>query len=217
MTPEDHDCCHSATTPTHVKLSTSDGRRGLWAAMAALASALPASACCWVPLLFLALGVSAGGISATFDNVRPLFLVVAAVLLAVGFYVIYLRKAACAPDADCAAPSPKLGRFNRMILWMATVAVVAFAFFPNYVGFLLADDTSPANVDGLPTVTLDIEGMTCEACAAHIQKSLTGVPGVHGALVSYADGQARVAIDPAAPPSRGALVEAVVKAGYEVR
>ncbi len=153
--------------------------------------------------------------SAAFEQVRPYFLVAATGLLAGGFYLVYFRKEACAPGTACAVPNPKLKRFNRAMLWIATVAVGAFALFPNYAGLLLADTTSPQAVAGLPAVTLDIDGMTCEACAVHVQKALAAVPGVASALVVYADGKARVVIDSASSPSHDALVAAVEKAGYK--
>ena len=57
--------------------------------------------------------------------------------------------------------------------------------------------------------------MTCEACAAHIQRELSKVPGVTRASVRYAQGQALVAFDPKSPPEKKALLEAVERAGYK--
>lgn len=69
-----------------------------WAGGSVLAAAA-ASACCWVPLLFLAFGASAAGVSAAFERLRPLFLGVAGVSLAVGFYMSYFRKTRCEGEA----------------------------------------------------------------------------------------------------------------------
>ena len=68
-----------------------------------------------------------------------------------------------------------------------------------------------------PTVSLDIEGMTCEACASHIQTELVAVPGVIGAAVDYDEAKATVAVEPSSPPPMDALVEAVKTAGYTAR
>lgn len=68
----------------------------------------------------------------------------------------------------------------------------------------------------MPTVKVGIKGMTCEACAVHIQKGLNAVPGVRNASVDYEKAQAEVSVDPASPPSRDALVKAVNQEGYEV-
>ncbi len=208
------DCCASpVVSPRKAK-----GRVVLWAAAGSVVSAGVASACCWVPLLFLVFGVSAAGVSATFEQARPFFLLAAAVLLATGFYLAYFRKQACVPDSACAIPNPKLRRFNQVMLWVATLFVLAFALFPIYVGFLLGDGRARDAAEDAASsiqVHLSIQGMTCEACAVQIEQSLKEVPGVRQATVSYAAGRARVMIDPTAPASHEALLKAVEKAGYE--
>ncbi len=63
-------------------------------------------------------------------------------------------------------------------------------------------------------LVLDISGMTCDGCAAHVHKALKGVKGVKQATVSYPSKQARVRVaKPTAAEKK--LVEAVRKAGYE--
>ena len=47
---------------------------GLLAQVGALASAIVASACCWLPLLLIAVGVSGSALSATFEAWRPVLL-----------------------------------------------------------------------------------------------------------------------------------------------
>ena len=63
-------------------------------------------------------------------------------------------------------------------------------------------------------VTFAVEGMTCAACAASIQRSLCGVPGVVDARVNFAVERATVTCDPGV--DRDALRAAVVAAGYTV-
>lgn len=69
-----------------------------------------------------------------------------------------------------------------------------------------------------PSVELElaIEGMTCASCVKRVEKALTRVPGVAQAQVNLATERALVAYDPAAARP-DALVEAVVKMGYEAR
>ncbi len=62
---------------------------------------------------------------------------------------------------------------------------------------------------------LSIQGMTCEGCAAHVQKALVQVPGVAEAKVSYAKAEASVCMRPGATVSGETLVKAVEKAGYK--
>ena len=62
------------------------------------------------------------------------------------------------------------------------------------------------------TIDLAIEGMTCAACAARIEKSLNKLPGVT-ATVNFATEKVRANVVPgAATPAD--LIAAVVKAGY---
>jgi copper chaperone CopZ len=190
----------------------------LWAAAGSGVSAVAASACCWLPLFLLGFGASAAGASAAFEQVRPFFLAVAAILLGVGFYLTYFRKEACAPGAECAPPNPKLRRFNRAMLWIAMAVVFAAALFPNYVGLLLANtDQAVVADESLSSVTLKIEGMTCEVCATQVQEELAKVPGVKQASVHYADGKALLTFDSSSPPSENALLEAVHRAGYRAK
>jgi mercuric ion transport protein len=186
----------------------SEAPRSIWFAAGSVASAVVASACCWLPLLLLAFGVSAAGVSATFEPLRPWFLAVTAVLLAVGFYFAYRKESCCAP---------KSRRFNRAMLWIATIVVLAVALFPSYAGLFNRTPFNAAAVSpGDKTITLKIEGMTCEACAAHLERALAEVPGVKAASVSYAKGEAILTIDPASPPTRADLIKTVEEAGYRV-
>lgn len=62
-------------------------------------------------------------------------------------------------------------------------------------------------------VNLRIEGMTCEGCARHVQKALSGVPGVESAEVGdWKDGTAAVVAGP--DVSEKDLATAVERAGY---
>ncbi|MFO0483429.1 MAG: cation transporter [bacterium] len=68
---------------------------------------------------------------------------------------------------------------------------------------------SPASLD------LAIEGMTCVACAARIEKVLERLPAVR-ASVNFATGHAHVAFDPGCTDA-AALTDAVARAGYAAR
>ena len=66
------------------------------------------------------------------------------------------------------------------------------------------------------TIHINVGGMTCAACQAHVQRALERSPGVKKAAVNLMTGDATVAFDPAeiAPD---ALVRAVVDTGYEAQ
>lgn len=212
-----HDCC---AVPAKSPPRPSAERMGFLAAAASVLSAVVASACCWLPLLLVAFGASAAGASAAFERARPFFLALAPLFLGLGFFFACFRKEACAPDGSCAAPSPKLKRLSRAMLWIATVVVAAVAFFPNYVGLLFRSSqpkAGAAEAGPTRTVTLRIEGMTCEACAVHVEGELAAVRGVRRASVTYAEGRAVVMVDAATAPDPALLLAAVGKAGYRAQ
>ncbi len=64
------------------------------------------------------------------------------------------------------------------------------------------------------TVHLNVGGMTCAACQAHVQRALERSPGVKKAAVNLMTGDATVAFDPS-ETRPDALIQAVVDTGYE--
>jgi P-type Cu+ transporter len=64
------------------------------------------------------------------------------------------------------------------------------------------------------TVELPITGMTCAACARHIEQNLASTPGVGHASVNFATSRATVSYDPHQTNIR-ALMESVRQAGYD--
>src|SRR5437870_1140316 len=71
--------------------------------------------------------------------------------------------------------------------------------------------TGKASSPGVRQVELSIQGMTCAACAARIQKKLSALDDVV-ASVNFATGKAAVTVPASVPVAR--LVEAVEQAGY---
>lgn len=64
-------------------------------------------------------------------------------------------------------------------------------------------------------IDLQIEGMTCAACVARVEKALNSVPGVTAASVNLANARARVSAS--AGVDGAALIAAVTRAGYGAR
>lgn len=98
---------------------------------AAILSALTSFVCC-LPLGFLAaLGAAGGGV--ILASLRPWLLGLSAILLAVGFAQLYRGGRACA----------KRSVASVILLWTATVLVLALILFPEMVAGLLADLSTP--------------------------------------------------------------------------
>ena len=212
--------------------STSHGE--MIAKVGTLVSAIMASACCWLPLVLLTVGVSGAGIAASLEAYRPLFMVVTFGFLGAAFYFTYRPKKAvaegghgcCAPEATsseaCCAPATK-GRFrimafNKVMLWVVTVLAVAFLLFPKYVGFFLASQAGENKITATsPLVSrtaITIEGMTCEACSVALQTAIKRVPGVLGAKVDYKNKQAVVSTEACCAFPKDGILQAVTDAGY---
>lgn len=109
-------------------------RRSLFAGIAA---AVAASVCCVGPLVLLALGVSGAWVArlTEFESVRPVFIGVTLLLLALAFFKLYIQPPACAPNRACAT-SLSLRR-QRIVFWLAALFVAALLAFPWYAEFLI--------------------------------------------------------------------------------
>lgn len=178
-------------------------------------AAFVASLCCLGPLVLGGLGLGAV-LVATFAPLRPYFLVLSTMLLALGFYFVYRKPAAtelC--EGEVCAPGSRTRRLAKPLLWLATVAVLALALFPLYGAKLVPTPpaSTPAAAANLETVELNIAGMDCEACAGVIRAKLLETPGVAEANVSYPASRATVKYDPRqADPAQ--LVSAINATGY---
>lgn len=189
------------------------------AALGSILAAMASSACCWLPLVLMGVGLSAAGVGAFFEQYRPIFLGIALLLLGIGFYFNYFREERCAPGEACEVPNLKIQRFNRGMLWLSILMVAAFALFPSYVGKLFDSMATPPEIATSSTSewTVGIKGMTCSGCEVTLESALSGVPGVTKAGASYESGSASILVDAGSPPDSSSVAEAVRKAGYEIQ
>ena len=67
----------------------------------------------------------------------------------------------------------------------------------------------------METLTLKINGMSCQMCVKHVTRALEGVAGVTEVQVDLEAGTAAVTYDPA-KAGLAAFESAVAEAGYEV-
>ena len=226
-------------SPSAASFRSSAGRGEKVAKIGTVVSAIFASACCWLPLALLAVGVSGVGIAATLETYRPLFIVVTFGFLAAAFYFTYRPKKAasesahgcCPPEPaagaggvdDCCA-SPQKSRFsmmamNKVMLWVVTVLAVAFLLFPHYVGAILGTSGGRDTVvtRDMHRIILQIEGMTCEGCEAVAEKAIRAVPGVLAVEASYEEGTAVIGIDESRDIPREEILAALEKVSYQGR
>lgn len=119
----------------------------------------------------------------------------------------------------------------------AVVTAISICAIPHYCGFLSGVDfrlgrcpprsSRPGGLAGrkgwmtaatagtappvMTEVEFSIRGMTCAACAARVEKKLSGLDGV-AAAVNFATGKATVTAPASVPVAR--LIEVVEQAGY---
>lgn len=176
----------------------------------ALVAAILSSACCWLPLVLVALGVSAGGVAIAFEPLRPWFIAIAAILL--GFGIWWTERGARRAHA-CGCPlSRRRLALNRGMLGLSALGMLAFTFFPQYVSNVLGQ-RAPIDASAAQLVTFHVEGMTCAGCEAGIEAALVRLPGVTHADASYESQAVAVGFEPGAI-STAALIGAVEEAGY---
>jgi copper chaperone CopZ len=106
---------------------------------------------------------------------------------------------------------------NKVMLWLVTGVAVAFLFFPNTMKlFLSARGAGEPATDNplVRTTTLSVEGMTCEGCAALVERTVKDVPGVLSVHVDYERKRAVVTSEACCPDPTEAVLDALRTAGY---
>ncbi|MBI3949202.1 MAG: cation transporter [Acidobacteria bacterium] len=156
---------------------------------ASLLAAITASLCCIGPLAATLLGLGSFGAATLFEAWRPYLLGLTFPLLAAAYYFTYRQREVACADGTCKVSSAS--RWNKVLLWIATVVVILFAAFPYYSGPLLAalnrnanqqpERSMPATAQRLTKAGLTVSGMTCGSCAASLEAALAEIPGVTSA------------------------------------
>lgn len=104
--------------------------------LGSIIAAIVASACCVGPVIFALLGVSSAGLLSKMEPYRPILSVLTLGLLGIAFYFSYRKKPAeeCEEGSYCA--NPKSDKWNKRILWMATIFIIGFLTFPYWSIYL---------------------------------------------------------------------------------
>jgi len=106
--------------------------------VASVIAAITASLCCLGPIVAAVVGLGSFGAAAVFEAWRPYLLGLSFGLLGLGFYFTSRKQEVHCADGSVCATRPSVGRWNKILLWLATGLVVAFAAFPYYSGAVWA-------------------------------------------------------------------------------
>ena len=161
------------------------------------------SACCWLPLLGMAFGISAVGAGAAFEDYRVPLLGMAAGLL-VGA-VFFQRRSRRACDSEGCPPPRGSG---VLIPVVGGVLVLGFALFPELLARKPSAARSTVEAPRGPVSTYAVTGMTCEGCTDLLVGYLEEQPEVARAQVDYATATAQVEFVPGTP-SPGSVMRRV--------
>lgn len=206
--------------------SESNEKKG-WAAGAsvvgAVGAAVAGAACCVGPLIVAVLGVGGAGAMVALAPYRPFFMAGTALMLGVGFFLVYRRRPVPAATGDacgCDEPAPKRKRdLAKVMLWVATVLVVGFTVSPYVIGAIADASDGGRGAEIADTsarrVQLSVAGMDCAACGVGIQRAMEPVGpyrdfqlDLEAGTVSFAyDGDEEVA---------GRFASAMRDIGYDV-
>lgn len=120
---------------------------------ASVLTAIIASLCCIGPLAATLLGIGSFGVAAYFEAWRPYLLVLTFALLAAAFYFTYRKREVACADGTCKVASAP--RWNKVLLWIATVVVILFTTFPYYSGTLVAalNSSSAQHAEATASIT----------------------------------------------------------------
>lgn len=123
----------SAPLPVSSNTGIANATKSGTLAVAGISGVL-ASACCIGPLVLASVGLGsiAAGIVATFEPLRPVFIVIAFAALAFAGWKIHRRPVAeCELGAACALP--RTDRIHKTVFWIVAAMVLALITFPYYV------------------------------------------------------------------------------------
>ncbi|RCW38329.1 mercuric transport protein MerTP [Marinilabilia salmonicolor] len=183
-------------------------------------SAIAASLCCITPVLALISGAS--GIASTFswlEPARPYFIGITVLLL--GFAWYQKLKPRTNKEIECACENEEKPNFwqSKKFLAIVTVFAALMLAFPKYahVFYPSSDNIEVLIVDtsDVRTVTFDVEGMTCEGCALHVENDVNKLPGIIKIDAGYQEGTAKVEFDHP-KVSSGKIEETINATGYKV-
>jgi len=193
----------------------------------AVFAAIASSLCCVLPLVAVVFGLGAFGAASAFETLRPYLLVPAFAALAFSFYRIYFRREDCA-EGDACATKP-VSKLNQLFLWAGVLVIITFALAPYYTGYLAAayQPQQPSTATEMPvaaetesvankTVVIDVEGMTCEGCAVHINETLRKLKSVVSTEANYSKKNVTVVFNPK-QITLEQIKKAIDKIGYKAK
>lgn len=179
-------------------------------------TALSASMCCVTPVLAIVAGTSSMATSFHWvEPFRPYFIATSVLVLGFAWFLTLRPK----KEEECNCETPKKKSFFQSRMLLSAVTMISFLLitFPTYskVFFnnseiILAQDQNKSK-----KLELTVSGMTCSACALHIESEVKKLSGVSFVKASYEKGSATIEYDEQKIKT-DKIVEAINGTGYKV-
>ena len=187
---------------------------------ASVITAVVSSLCCITPVLALISGAS--GVASAFswmEPLRPYLIGVTILILGFAWYQLFKTRTAEAIECDCEADEQKPFMQTKTFLGMVTVFAALMLTFPYYshVFYPSNDEKEVVTVHAadVQSVTFDVEGMTCNGCASHVENGVNKLPGIVEVNASYEVANAKVKFDKT-KVTLAEIEEAINGTGYKV-
>lgn len=185
-----------------------------------IVGALAAMVCCIGPLIAILLGV--GGATALFglDRYKPWFLGLGLLILALAsWYAVRKQNQCCAVRSTARSVKTVATIFG---IGIGAYLLLQYAIVPalsSVASAKVAAAHDSARREALAEgaeVKIQVEGMTCAACAIGVESAFRDLPGVFSAKVDWKTGAATVRIDPEKTDSTE-LLKAKVEPQYTLK
>jgi len=160
-------------------------------------TAIASSLCCITPVLALVAGSSGAASSFSWiEPARPYLIGITALVLIFAWW----QKLKPAKEDDCGCAIDEKPKFfqSKKFLGIVTVFAIVMTLFPYYSHIFYPEtgnSTIVVEEENLEEVTVDIEGMTCDACQNHVDHAIGELEGVVSVSTSYEDGNTTVSYD----------------------
>ena len=187
------------------------------AAYTGLFAAVAASSCCIPPVIALIAGVGGGASALSWmEPFRPYLIGLAIIAIGYAWYA-YLKPK---KEDDCCEidQKPKWYQTKGFLIGITLFAAVSISF-PYYAHIFYPNNNnkevvvvSQANVE---TLNFDIEGMTCNGCAAHVENEVNKLSGIISVTASYDNENATVTFDKSKTTKKD-IEKAINSTGYKV-
>ena len=185
---------------------------------AGLLTAIASSLCCITPVLALISGSSSMASSFSWlEPARPYL--IGFTVLVLGYAWYQKLKPAKADDCGCAIDKKPSFLQSKLFLGIVTIFAVVMTLFPYYSDVFYPEHTQTTVVSDpkdVEEITINIEGMTCEACQNHVNHAINELPGIISVNTSYNKANTEVNFDKT-KTNLNDIKQAINSTGYKAK